>query len=366
MIQIRRDGLLSGLETVLYPSAKSLGRKAMEPLFLTQGELDSSLTPLFLVHAISGLAIPYLALGSLTADGVECADGRPVYGINSPSYCDDGSRRFPSSFDEIACQYIAIIQSVQPEGPYLLGGWSLGGMIALKMAVVLEERGEVVRSVIMIDSANPNYFPQHINSAEHEMIAMTMYNNIANRMKPATEPIEDDSPYSTSEDEAEDELSRLRTTTSPTDSSNSDYGDGDLSNIGSLPDVRHASGSSTPDSDDYDNGLFKPSLILRHMRHHISKSLHIVSNERNFLQTTCLAPVVLIKCTLHSPSLPFLRSSRQDIISKLFQHDTLGWQPAQFRRFETIGFNALHDDAFDEQHAGELTGILRKVLRAIP
>lgn len=52
----------------------------------------------------------------------------------------------------VARKYIEILKAHQPHGPYNLGGWCYGGMIAYEMACQLKEAGEDVGNLIMIDS----------------------------------------------------------------------------------------------------------------------------------------------------------------------------------------------------------------------
>ena len=54
--------------------------------------------------------------------------------------------------DNIAARYVSILRRHQPEGPYILGGWCYGGMIAHEMACQLEAAGEDVRHLFMLDS----------------------------------------------------------------------------------------------------------------------------------------------------------------------------------------------------------------------
>jgi thioesterase domain-containing protein len=56
----------------------------------------------------------------------------------------------------MAADYIAAIRMVQSLGPYLLGGWSIGGLIAFEMARQLEAQGEEVRLLAMFDTHAPN------------------------------------------------------------------------------------------------------------------------------------------------------------------------------------------------------------------
>ena len=55
----------------------------------------------------------------------------------------------------IAAKYIEILKRHQPEGPYFLGGWCYGGMVAHEMACQLEAMGEEVRYLFMLDSHAP-------------------------------------------------------------------------------------------------------------------------------------------------------------------------------------------------------------------
>ncbi|WP_194813675.1 non-ribosomal peptide synthetase [Nocardia sp. XZ_19_385] len=99
--------------------------------------------PLFCVHPAIGLAWCYSGLlAHLSPD-------RPVYGLQAPHVAgQDG-------FDSIARaaeHYVAQIKSIQPSGPYHLLGWSLGGLIAHEIAVQLQEAGEQVALLSMMDS----------------------------------------------------------------------------------------------------------------------------------------------------------------------------------------------------------------------
>src|SRR5687767_14040460 len=105
----------------------------MEVVTLIQGNEESSLTPFFLVHAISGVALPFLRLDSLGDND------RPVYGITNSIHGPGHEHLdYPSSLSALAKRYLREILKIQPHGPYLLGGWSFGVMIAMFMAKILE------------------------------------------------------------------------------------------------------------------------------------------------------------------------------------------------------------------------------------
>ena len=56
------------------------------------------------------------------------------------------------SIKNIALNYIRILKEYQPEGPYILGGWCYGGVVAHEMACQLQAAGEDVQHLIMLDS----------------------------------------------------------------------------------------------------------------------------------------------------------------------------------------------------------------------
>ncbi|MFD1814822.1 amino acid adenylation domain-containing protein, partial [Rhodococcus gannanensis] len=73
-----------------------------------------------------------------------------IYGLQSPAFSSEDE--MPGSIAEWAARYIREIRTVQPDGPYRLVGWSLGGVIAHEMAVQLQAQGEEVALLSMMDS----------------------------------------------------------------------------------------------------------------------------------------------------------------------------------------------------------------------
>jgi amino acid adenylation domain-containing protein len=80
---------------------------------------------------------------------------RPFYALYShaPNRNDVGEGRVESE----AAQFLQEILSFQPDGPYLLGGYSNGGKVALEMAIQLKKMGKQVSAVIMFDTYGPDY-----------------------------------------------------------------------------------------------------------------------------------------------------------------------------------------------------------------
>ncbi|GAA3219228.1 amino acid adenylation domain-containing protein [Actinocorallia longicatena] len=99
--------------------------------------------PIWCFHPGSGLAWCYFGL----AAGFP---GRPVYGVQARGF--DGVTPLPESIDAMADDYLEQMLSRQPQGPYHLLGWSLGGVIAHLVATKLRERGHEVGLLALLDS----------------------------------------------------------------------------------------------------------------------------------------------------------------------------------------------------------------------
>jgi thioesterase domain-containing protein len=74
---------------------------------------------------------------------------RRIYGFQAPR--DKMSAEFARSVEGIAGHYVDILMAFQPEGPLMLGGWSVGGPIALEMAQQLKAKGRTVALLMVVD-----------------------------------------------------------------------------------------------------------------------------------------------------------------------------------------------------------------------
>lgn len=111
---------------------------------------DGTKPPIFLMHAEGGHVLMYrdLALGL----GPEWT----LYGIQSRGL--DGATQPSDSVEEMAARYLSEVRQVQPEGPYYLGGWCLGGTIGYEMTKLLEAEGEKVAWLGMIQTRHTEYW----------------------------------------------------------------------------------------------------------------------------------------------------------------------------------------------------------------
>jgi acyl transferase domain-containing protein/thioesterase domain-containing protein len=105
--------------------------------------------PLFLIHAGGGYVFFYRALA------YRLGQDRPVYAVRAETISDGNGRPFDRSrsIAELASRYIAEIKTVQPEGPYFIGGACLGGVIAFEMAQQLRSHGEGIAGPVLLFDA---------------------------------------------------------------------------------------------------------------------------------------------------------------------------------------------------------------------
>jgi len=116
---------------------------------LTPIRAGGSKPPLFLMHSHGGNVLEYYPLAKyLEAD-------QPVYALQARGL--DGNIIKDQSFEEMAAAHLAELRTLQPEGPYFLGGYCLGGLLALEAAQQLSAAGEEVALVLLIQSINPTY-----------------------------------------------------------------------------------------------------------------------------------------------------------------------------------------------------------------
>jgi amino acid adenylation domain-containing protein len=103
--------------------------------------------PLFLMHPAGGHVFPYVHLARhLGAD-------QPCYGLQARGL-EEGQEPH-LRIEDMAAYYTDALRTVQPRGPYLLGGWSMGGVVALEMAQQLHAQGQRVSLLALLDTRIP-------------------------------------------------------------------------------------------------------------------------------------------------------------------------------------------------------------------
>ncbi len=108
--------------------------------------------PLFLVHPVGGHVFFYERLAR------RLGGDRPVYGLRARGL--EAGEEPQARLEEMAAAYLAEVRAVEPAGPYLLGGSSLGGMVALEIAQQLRAAGEEVALLALLDTPGDGQMPR--------------------------------------------------------------------------------------------------------------------------------------------------------------------------------------------------------------
>ncbi|MEM7348755.1 MAG: thioesterase domain-containing protein [Chloroflexota bacterium] len=125
------------LADLIRDEANSVTETALVPI-QTQG----SAPPFFCIHALGGRVLSYRTLAQ------SLGNEQPVYGLQWVNH---------TTVVDMAAHYITEIQTFQPQGPYYLGGLSMGGMIAFEMAQQLVAQNQEVALLAFFDTYGPEY-----------------------------------------------------------------------------------------------------------------------------------------------------------------------------------------------------------------
>ncbi len=116
---------------------------------------QGSKPPFFCVHGVGGNVVGFHELAR------HMRPDYPFYGLQSQGL--DGKRPCLTSIEDMATHYLNEIRTVQAKGPYHLGGFSLGGLVAYEMACQLLDRGEEVGLLVLFDTYASN--PKPVNES---------------------------------------------------------------------------------------------------------------------------------------------------------------------------------------------------------
>ncbi len=128
--------------------------------------------PLFCLHTKTGSVFDYYGLAKyLERD-------QPVYGIqakwvdNQELDWDLISQHSCDRVETMARDYIQTIQTLQPQGPYYLCGYSFGGLLAYEIAQQLSTQGHIIGLLALFDTYN------HAGEWFHEPLSLRLQNAI--------------------------------------------------------------------------------------------------------------------------------------------------------------------------------------------
>jgi thioesterase domain-containing protein/glycosyltransferase involved in cell wall biosynthesis len=135
------------------------GMRADSPLVAI--DPDGSRRPLFLVHPAAGTVDCYVALAR------HLDPEQPLYAFQAAGI---GGRGEPCDrVEDMASRYVEALRRHQARGPYLLGGWSLGAIVAFEMARQLRELGEDIDLLAILDSHAPLAPGEDVGDADRDL-----------------------------------------------------------------------------------------------------------------------------------------------------------------------------------------------------
>jgi amino acid adenylation domain-containing protein len=103
--------------------------------------------PFFCVHPAGGNVFCYVPLAR------KLGRDQPFYGLKAPIV--EGGQDAYDRLEDMAADYVKLTRGVQPDGPYYLGGWCTGGMVAFEMARQLREQGQRVALLALLETDFP-------------------------------------------------------------------------------------------------------------------------------------------------------------------------------------------------------------------
>jgi acetoacetyl-CoA synthetase len=110
--------------------------------------------PVFITHGLAG-SVQFFELAK------HIQTGNPIYGIQAKGV--DGREEPFERIEDMAGFYLDALKELQPDGPYILIGYSFGGLVALEMARRLSEAGGNVALLVLVD-AYPH--PRYLSTAQ--------------------------------------------------------------------------------------------------------------------------------------------------------------------------------------------------------
>ena len=136
---VMTDGTIKGLAELIQENRKEEEWSPLVPIKPTGSKL-----PFYCVHAGGGNVIGFYELAQ------QFGEDQPFYGLQAAGLVE--GQEALDRMEDMAALYVDAIRKLQPEGPYLIGGYSSGGIIAFEMAQQLRRQGHEVGLLAMLDS----------------------------------------------------------------------------------------------------------------------------------------------------------------------------------------------------------------------
>ncbi|MBK8903666.1 MAG: amino acid adenylation domain-containing protein [Anaerolineaceae bacterium] len=92
-------------------------------------------------------------------------EDQPLYGLQPQGM--DGNQPHHTRIEDMAAHYIKEMRTIQPHGPYCLGGHCAGSWVAFEMAQQLQAAGEEIQLLVLVDSEPPNIIPPQVHRLKY-------------------------------------------------------------------------------------------------------------------------------------------------------------------------------------------------------
>lgn len=150
------------LSIILRPQMDSL---PWNPLVAIQP--GSSKPPLFCVHPDDGTVLCYVDLAH------HLSANQPVYGLQAMGLSKE--QKPLTRIEDMASRYIEALQAVQPQGPYLIAGWSFGGLVAFEMAQQIQAQGQQVSLLALLDTYAPSVTSEFFQEQDDVALLINLF-----------------------------------------------------------------------------------------------------------------------------------------------------------------------------------------------
>ncbi|MEM8720135.1 MAG: amino acid adenylation domain-containing protein [Cyanobacteria bacterium P01_G01_bin.39] len=167
---------ISGIAHLLRSSNTSIPWSALVPI-----QPHGDRPPLFCIHPFGGNVLCYQDLSR------HLGNKQPLYGLQAVALNPELEPH--TNIESMAAHYIQAIKTVQPQGPYYLCGWSMGGLIAFEMAQQLNQQGEAIAKLAILDSCTRVIIDPAIESGDLTLLVLGLIieiNTSLERLRPMT------------------------------------------------------------------------------------------------------------------------------------------------------------------------------------
>lgn len=130
---------IAGIAEALREKEEPRGWSSLVPI-----QAGGELAPLFVVHGMLGNVLHLRHLAQALGPA------QPFYGLQARGL--DGRETVQDRVEDMASDYLRAVRRVQPHGPYFLGGYSFGGLVAFEMSHQLAAEGEQVAALVLFDT----------------------------------------------------------------------------------------------------------------------------------------------------------------------------------------------------------------------